>query len=346
MKVKIDVFLGEKCYIDLSFLSKRRKWLPNTGIYIEFNLNGRYDVPINFDLISEDENCIQITRYSWNKFFLNVDDTSSILFRVKSEKNVFIETPFKFEVEKSDVPVVCTIPFLLQCSVADVRFFCNRLSERMVNGTRLTLFTPFVLEKLSEKDWELTEEDLKYFDVLFSIITERGLDLYVTFFDYRSFYTHELIHDLKKFIYLFMERFKKFNVVWDFSGGLPFKSLNIVAEGILSRYKDTNMRVVVPTSFSSKVTSGVVFKHILPFNPKIVESSSDGGAYDTILRINGRQLNDFYALRTTVREIVKHGYGVEYYMGHTRTMNDVRLSLAKAVVLGRDDAKEENRSDV
>jgi len=99
MKVKVDVFLGEKNFIDLSFFNRRKEWLPGTGLYVEFSVNGKYDEMVSFLIEPENTEAVKISRYSWNKFFINIENSSKVVLKIKVGNKVVVEDSFDINVD-------------------------------------------------------------------------------------------------------------------------------------------------------------------------------------------------------------------------------------------------------
>lgn len=135
MKVRVDCYVGENARVDISFLEKRKLWLPFTGIYLEFLLKGAYQKQVDFEIVSPSEN-VTIARHAWNRFFVNVQQSETVEFKVSVDGKETISQPYTFNVADVDVPLMFSVLNLFTYPVSDVRFFANRLSENIVNSSK------------------------------------------------------------------------------------------------------------------------------------------------------------------------------------------------------------------
>jgi hypothetical protein len=334
VRAKIDVFLGDACSIDFSFLEKRKKWLSSTGVYVEFDVHGKYDQPLTFLVESLDSEKISVCRYSWNKFFLNLNASSQVLFRVKEGDVVKVERLLDFDVVKIEAQLVFSVPNLLDYGVSDIRFFCNRLSEKLVNGTRIVLFSQGMLQRFAGVDWNAEEEGmLGFFDMVFSIVTERGLCLYVTPFDEHAVYTEEIIGYLKKILFKFIERYSKLKIVWDFSSGLPNRFINVIFDGVLDRFQSLNVEMILPAILKNKNSDKFgmhLQREFVPVLDEIKESNESG---KRLLCITMPDV-DTEQLRLFVASAVKNNYGVELVLDGNADIRQVKYYYAWFMHLG------------
>jgi len=336
MRVKIDAYLGERNFLDFSFLEKRESWLPATGLYIEFILKGRCSEAVRFDVESEDEDAIKVCQHSWNRFFLNIERSAKVYFRVFEGKEKKVERSLSMKVEEIDSLLLFSVPYLLDFDVPDIRFFSNRLSEKMVNGTRVILFSSKFLSRLSGIGWNIEDVSFwKFFDVVFSIITERGIRLVVTPFDKRAVYVDEMIQELKRLLFIFIERYSKFKIIWDFSQGLPAKYSDVIFDGILNKFKTASL--VLPESLKGKLGG---------FTSYYQRIFSDGKLNGIAVNEEGKKIlyiypfsEDFYKMREFVREAVKSNWFVECVFENVRNLTQMKYSMAKALYLGYSDAR-------
>lgn len=338
MRVRVDVYVGDERRLDISFLEKREQWLPFTGVYLEFMLKGTYDKQINFELIPRSGN-VFVTRHSWNRFFVNVQDTDTLKFVVTEAGLPVLESEYTFNVMSIKVPLMFSVLNLFSNhTVSDVRFFANRLSEHLVNGTRVQFFTPKVLEKLAQLKFSVSDSYWRFYELLFSILTERGLRVYVTPFGHRVPYPLPFLEKLKPILWDGMERCKKFKIVWDFSEGLRKKELGGFIDGSMSRFGNDVPLVVHPDMYDR--VGGEGYSHSF-LNVKLSDTLNPNEKGVKIARIRDTNV-DFFALRRFVACAVEMGYGVEY-LSYPRTYNLHRMhySISRALYLGYVDGKEE-----
>lgn len=333
MRVRLDAFIGEEPHIDTSFLKRRDLWLPLTGIYVEYMLKGDYgNSQIDFEVISSDAEKVKVVRHGWNRFFINIIDTGDVIFRMTSVGKTLCETSLLFNVAHINVPLMYTVPGLLSHSVSDVRFFANRLSENLVNATRIQLFTPKSIERLSQSGFSVSDDYWKFFELLFSIITERGLKLYISPFGQRVPIPLSLLDSLKQVVWSVMERSRRFRVVWDFTEGLRSKELGGFVDGASRRFGD-DIQLAVRRDMYDKI-GGEGFSHTfikwrkgeeLPANEKGVK----------ILRIDNG-MSDFYTLRKFVQRVCQKGYGVEIIHTYDKkqSLHRLKYSVGRALSVG------------
>ena len=342
MRAKIDVFLGDACSIDFSFLERREKWLSSTGVYVEFEVHGKWEQPLTFLVESLDLEKIKVCRFAWNKFFLNLDGSSQVLFRVKEGDVVRVERLLDFDVIKIDAQLVFSVPNLLDYEVSDIRFFCNRLSEKLVNGTRIVLFSQNMLQRFADIGWNATDEEMvSFFDMVFSIVTERGLCLYVTPFDDRAVYTEEIIGSLKKILFAFIERYSKLKIVWDFSSGLPTRFIDVIFDGVLDKFQNLNVEMVLPSVVKNRNGDkfGTNIKRELVDTLDEIQDSNDLGK--RLLCITFKNL-DTEKLKLFVASAVRNNYGVELVVDCTSDIRQLQYFLAYFMYLGYEEVKKES----
>lgn len=334
MKVRCDVYLGDENRIDLSFLEKRETWLPNTGIYLEFILKGVYHEKVDFKVEGE-KNKVLVSRYSWNRFFLNLKDSGEVTFSVLLGDEVLVEKKLQFNVAHLHVPLAMSVPNLLVHPVSDIRYFANRLSENLVNLTRFTLFTPGFLEKLS--DGVPTKEFYKYYEMLFAILTERGITLVVSPYG-DIVYALDFIKEAgKDILWEFVERGKRYNIVWDFTSGLRQKELGGLLDSVWNKFREDVVYSVFPTMVDR--IGGEGFSYIFQeYSIKDIPPQNDRGI--KVARLN-KLPPSFYSVRSFSKRAVESGWGVELVTEVPfRQLRNFKYSLCKAMVRGYFDAGE------
>lgn len=335
MRIRGDVYLGDNPRIDISFLKRRKSWLPHTGIYLEFLLRGVYQKQVDFQIVSPNDG-VTVTRHAWNRFFLNVQHTETVEFVVTVGDKVVIKEPFMFQVAELDVPLMFSVLNLFGYSVSDVRFFANRLSENLVNSTRIQYFSPKTMENLAQMGFEPGESYWRLYELLFSILTERGIVVYITPFGQRVPYPLEFLEKLKPILWEIIERSSKFRLVWDFSEGLRRKELSGFVDSTVHRFKN-DVPLVVRKDMIAKV-GGEGFSHQFE-NVRLNVKLNPNEKGTKILRLR-ESVSDFYVLRQFVSEAVKNGYGVEYvYYPKAKSLHNMHYSLSRALFLGYTDAK-------
>lgn len=336
MRVRVDVYVGDDCRLDASFLERRETWLPNTGVYLEFMLKGRYDKQINFDVKPQDGNIV-VDRHSWNKFFVNVQGSDSIDFVVTEGGKPLISHPYRFNVVDIKVPLMFSILKLMsEYSVSDVRFFANRLSENMVNATRVQLFTLKNMERFAKHGFDVSDTGWKLYELLFSILTERGISVYVSPFGQRVPYPLDFLESLKPVLWFAMERGTKFNLVWDFSDGLRKKELGGFVDGAVKRFGN-DVPLVVRNDMVQKV-GGEGFSYSF-WNVKMDDHLHPNERGVKILRIR-ETISDFFLFRKFVADAVSKGYGVEYvFYPKTTNLHRMHYSMSRTLFLGYQDAQ-------
>jgi len=333
MRVRCDVFLGEDSYLDLSFLKSRKKWLSKTDIYLEFILRGVYDKKVDFNLES-DSDAIVVSRYSWNRFFLNIQDSGKVNFSVSQDGVVQCKEQIYFDVVEINVPLLFSIPSLLQYSVSDIRFFTNRISENLVNATRFNLFTPSILKVLAQNDFKLEDGIWKLYEIIFSILTERGITIVLTLFDLGTIYTLELVKGLRGLLFDFIRRSMKYNVIWDVSVGLGKRELGALIDSLVGTFGN-QISLVVPVGAKKKV-GGEGFAYSIKAYKKAEEIPLNERGIK-IARIDN--CCDYYSLRKFVQGAVQMNHGVEYIMEtRERSLRRVKYSVSRALYSGYADA--------
>lgn len=335
LKVRVDVFLGEDSRIDLTFLEQRSAWLPGTGIYLEFILKGIYHEEINF-MVQGDKEEILVSRYSWNRFFLNLRQSGNVNFTVLEGDEVVAEKTLFFQVEDIDVPIVYSVSNLLSHPVSDIRYFANRLSENLVNTTRFTLFTPSFLERVTAKG-VLSKEFLKFYEMIFSILTERGISLIISPYG-DIVYALDFIKDVgKEVLWQFVDLGKKYNIVWDFTAGLRAKELGGLVDSVWQHFGEDTHYAVFP-DIVDKV-GGEGFSYLIKnFHYKETPPENDRGV--KIARLVNSSTN-FYNLRMFAKEAVLNNWGVELCVDAPfKQLRRVKYSLGKALIQGYKDARE------
>jgi len=326
MKALLNVFF-DSLDIDLSIL-EREKWLKGTGIYVEFIPCGRYDKQLDFEIRSVDG--VEVCRYSWNRFFLNLLGSSDLTFSVSVDGKKIINKQLHFDVVNISTPLMLSVLSLPRHKISDIRFFISRLSESLINGTRFILFDSIVLEELTNNNFEFTSETLKFFDLLFSIITERGLTAYVTPFDSSFLYEITLVKELRKSLTDFAKRFQKYGVIYDFSSGLRKRELMSCVDYLLNRVK---VFPIVPEDMVAQV-GGEGFCGVVSY-----QSIDDLSLNERGIKIYRTNTFDFFTLRTMTTKAVKKRWGVEFCIPFIRNLRRFKYSLAKALYQGYADSK-------
>lgn len=341
MKVRADVYLGEDSRIDLAFLEQRDAWLPGTGIYLEFILKGVYHEKINF-VIQGEEDEVLVSRYSWNRFFLNLRKSGKVRFAVVEGDNVAVEKEMFFKVENIEVPVAYSVSNLLTHSVADIRYFANRLSENLVNTTRFTLFTPSFLERTSGRGG-LTREFFKFYEMIFSILTERGISLIVSPYG-DIVYALDFIKDTgKEVLWEFVNLGKKYDIVWDFTAGLRVKELGGLVDSVWNRFQE-DARYAVYSSMVDRVGGEGFACMIEEFNQDETPPENEKGVKIARLPQGVAQYeSSFYKLRQFTKRAVENNWGVELCLEVPfKHLRQVKYSLGRAMIQGYRDAKDTN----
>lgn len=335
MKVRADVYLGEDNRIDLDFLEKRSAWLPGTGIYLEFILKGIYDKKINF-VVKGDKEEILISRYTWNRFFLNLRQSGKVNFMIMEGDEVVTAKELFFKVVEIDVPIVYSVTNLLSHPVSDIRYFANRLSENLVNTTRFILFTPSFLERVTSKGI-VTKEFLKFYEMIFSILTERGISLIISPYG-DIIYTLDFIKDAgKEVLWQFVDMGKKYNIVWDFTSGLRAKELGGLVDSVWGHFQE-DVKYAVFDNMVERV-GGEGFSYLIKnFNYKETPPENEKGV--KIARLSQLSTN-FYTLRMFANRAVLNNWGVELCTEVPfRQLRRIKYSLGKALVQGYKDARD------
>lgn len=335
MKVRVDVYLGEESRIDLSFLEKREAWLPGTGIYLEFILKGVYDKNINFKVEGDREE-VMISRYSWNRYFLNLRSSGEVVFRVLCDGEEVVSKSMHFKVVGIDVPLLVSVPNLLAHPVSDIRYFANRLSENMINATRFTLFSPGFLEKL-DSNMKPSKEFFKFYEMIFSILTERGISLVVTPYADMVYSLDFVKEEGKELLWEFVARGKKFNIVWDFTSGLRHKELGALLDSVWNKYKEETGYAVLPHMVEKIGGEGFAYV-VQPFGPKEIPAPNEKGV--KVARLRKPQAN-FYTLRSFTSCAVENNWGMEFVIDVPfKQLRTFKYSLLKAIYQGYRDVKD------
>jgi len=334
VKVRADVYLGEENRIDLSFLEKREAWLPGTGIYLEFILKGVYDKNINFKIEGNKEE-VMISRYSWNRYFLNLRESGDVTFRVLCDGEEIASKVMHFNIMNINVPLSVSVPNLMAHPVSDIRYFANRLSENMVNMTRFILFSPGFLEKLDE-NMKPSREFFKFYEMIFSILTERGLSLVITPYADMVYSLDFVKEQGKDILWEFVERGKKFNIVWDFTSGLRHKELGGLLDSVWNKFKEEVDYAVMPHMVEK--IGGEGFACVIEtFGPKDIPSYNDKGV--KIARLL-RPTTNYYALRSFTTRFVENNWGVELAVNVPfKQLRSFKYALGKAIHEGYRNAK-------
>jgi hypothetical protein len=329
MKIRVDVYLGDENRFDTEFLEKRAQWLPYTGIYLEFILKGMFEERVDFKITSSNSESVLVNQHSWNRFFLNIQDSGSVKFELLKGKEVLAEKTVGFDVVKADIPLLFSVPGLFSYHVSDIRFFANRLAENLNNGTRFILFTARHLEFLNKMDFEFknAESHWRLCELVFSILTERGLVVFITPFSEEVPYHLKALPQYKNALLWYME----FRVVWDLSSGLRDKERSSFVDSITGRF-DRDVPLVVSKNMFNKV-GGEGFsyfkkefkiKEAIPENEKGVKIASC---------VSDKA--DYYILRRFTERAAKAGWGAEYVCANPgRSLRNIRYSFGRALYQG------------
>lgn len=335
MKIRVDVCInGDKVDIDSSFLERRESWLSGTGVYLEFILKGSYLEPFDFDVVVGGDGAT-VSRHSWNRFFLNLKSSAEVVFVVKESGKVVAEKKLNFNVVPLSVPLLFTVPYLTYYSVSDIRYFANRISENMVGGTRFILFSSRTLSYLSKVDMNPEDGFWKLHELVLSILTERGLSVYVSPFDDKTLYTTHILKQLRPMLLSYAERNLKFNLVWDLSSGIWKSGVSGIVDSFCNKF-GREIKIATCPEFASKL-GGEGFAQIVVrgLMTDEVEPNTMG---TKIFRVH-IVTSDFYKLRSFVASLVKNGWGVECVMEDVPSyIRKVQFSLGNALYKGFLDA--------
>jgi len=333
MKIRVDVYLGDENKFDTEFLEKRKVWLPYTGIYLEFILKGMFEERVDFRITSSNKENILVNQHSWNRFFLNIQSSGSVRFELLKGEKCLTERTVGFDVVKTEVPLLFSVPNLFSYHVSDIRFFANRLAENLNNGTRFVLFTSRHLEYLNQLDFEFknAESHLKLCELVFSILTERGLAVFITPFSEKVPYLLKALPKYKNALLWYMERSKKFRIVWDLSSGLRDKEISSFVDSATGQFGRDIPLMVSKNMFGRLGGEGFSYfkkefelKEAIPQNERGVKIASC---------VSSKA--DFFALRQFAGRAVESGWGVEYVCDDPgRSLRDIRYSFGRALYQG------------
>jgi hypothetical protein len=338
MKIRVDVYVGDESKFDTEFLEKRKQWLPYTGIYLEFILKGMFEEQVDFRITPSDKESILVNKHSWNRFFLNIQGSGSVKFELLKGDKCLTEKTIEFDVVKIEVPLLFSLSNLFNHHISDIRFFANRLAENLNNGTRFVLFTTQHLEYLNQLDFEFknAESHLRLCELVFSILTERGLTVFITPFSEEVPYLLKALPKYKNALLWYMEKSKKFRIVWDLSSGLRDKEMNSFVDSAVGRFGRDIPLVVSKNVFGKLGGEGFSYfkkefelKEVIPQNERGIKiaSYSSGKA-------------DYYALRRFAEQAVESGWGVEYICTDPgRSLHNIRYSFGRALYQGYLDAR-------
>jgi len=337
MKVRVDAYLGERGEFDTEFLERRKQWLPFTGIYLEFILKGVYNQRIDFRVTSSNVENIIVNQHSWNRFFLNVQGSGNVKFELLDKDKILLEKTLNFNVVDVSVPLMFSIPSLFTHTVSDIRFFANRLAENLNNGTRFVLFTSQHLENLNRVNFQFQDgAHWKLCELIFSILTERGLVIFITPFSDKIPYLLKSLPKYKDILLWYMEKSEKFRVVWDLSSGFRNKERSALVDSIVGRF-GKNLPLVVSENLFGKL-GGEGFSYFREaFKLKETVPQNERGV--KIASCLSPQV-DYYSLRQFARKAVESGWGAEFVCGNThKSLRNVRYSFGRALYQGYDDVQ-------
>lgn len=338
MKIRVDVYLGDESKFDTEFLEKRKQWLPYSGIYLEFILKGMFEERVDFRITSSNKESILVNQHSWNRFFLNIQSSASVRFELIKEEKCLTEKIIKFDVVKTEVPLLFSVPNLFNYHVSDIRFFANRLAENLNNGTRFVLFNARHLEYLNKLDFEFENAEVhwKLCELVFSILTERGLVVFITPFSEDVPYLLKALPKYKNALLWYMERSKKFRIVWDLSSGLRDREISSFVDSALGRFGRDMSLVVSKNMFEKLGGEGFSYfkkefelKEDIPQNERGVKVASC---------VSDKA--DYYALRRFAERATKSGWGAEYVcVDSGRSLRNIQYSFGRALYRGYLDAQ-------
>jgi hypothetical protein len=342
VKIRVDVCInGDKVEIDSSFLERRQCWLSGTGVYLEFILKGEYSKPVDFEVLAGGEGAT-VSHHSWNRFFLNLKSSDAVKFVIKSDGKVVAEKTLSFVVVPMTVPLLFSVPNLTKYSISDIRYFANRISENMVGGTRFTLFSPRTLAYLSKVDMKPEDAFWKMHELVLSILTERGLSVYVSPFDDKTLYTTFILKQLRPLLLAYAEKNLKFNLVWDLSGGIWKSGVGGVVDSFFGRF-GRETRIATCPDFATKL-GGEGFAQIV-VEGKMTDQVEPNTMGVKIYRIHLISA-DFYKLRSFVADLVKNGWGVECVMEDSPSyIRKIQFSLGNALYRGYCDANKDKKDE-
>jgi hypothetical protein len=328
---------GGKATLNTTFLESRDSWLANTGIYLEFIPRGTYATRLDF-LVSASDG-ISVVRFSWNRFFLNIKSTASVVFKivnfVEGREVILGEKTLQFSVADTKVPLLFTYPYLFDLPVFDIRFFANRISENLVSGTRVVLFSFKAVDLLTKVKVSVDESFWRFHELGLSILTERGLTVHVTPFDDTFAYSPFLLKQLRELLFVYAERMLKFNLVWDVSFGFRKKDQGSILDSLINRFHK-DLRLAVSSDMIEKV-GGEGFG-VLVASPRVDEILTKNEKGEKIARLKDRNL-DFYALRSFTERAASANWGVEYvWKSIISRAKEIRYSLSRALYQGYEDS--------
>lgn len=336
MKVRVDAYIGERQGFDTAFLERRQTWLPYTGVYLEFILKGVYHQRVDFAVTSSDESAIMVSRHSWNRFFLNIQRSGDVSFKLTQNEDVIIEKTLHFSVVDIDIPLLFSIPTLFQYSISDIRFFANRLAENLVNGTRFDLFTTRFMENLANTAFQFEGSSLwRLLELVLSILTERGIVVFITPFNRGTGYSIDFVKKLRDSLFWLMERAMKFRIVWDLCEGLRRKELEATVDAILGRFKQ-DVHLAVASSCFQRIGGEGFSYNFREFKETSEISPNEKGV--KIAQYRGRP--DYFAVRKFSEKAARLNWGTEYtFRPFGNHLRKVQYSLSRALSHGYEDSK-------
>ncbi|MBA7651332.1 hypothetical protein ES703_59151 [subsurface metagenome] len=194
------------------------------------------------------------------------------------------------------------------------------------------------MEYLNQLDFEFknAESHLRLCELVFSILTERGLTVFITPFSEEVPYLLKALPKYKSALLWYMERSKKFRIVWDLSSGLRDKEISSFVDSAVGRFGRDIPLVVSKNMFGKLGGEGFSYfkkefelKEAIPQNErgvKIASCSSDKA--------------DYYALRRFADQAVRSGWGAEYIcIDPGRSLRNIRYSFGRALYQGYRDAR-------
>jgi len=193
------------------------------------------------------------------------------------------------------------------------------------------------MEKFAKYDFCASDVVWKLYELLFSILTERGITVYVTPFGQKVPYPLEFLDRLKPVLWDAMELGKKFKLVWDFSEGLRKKELGSFVDAAVKRFGN-DIPLVVRDDMVQKV-GGEGFSYSFQ-NVKMADSISPNERGVKVLRVR-EAISDFALFRKFVTRAVSNGYGVEYvFYPKTTNLHRMHYSMSRSLFKGYEDAQE------
>jgi len=204
--------------------------------------------------------------------------------------------------------------------------------------TRFTLFSPGFLEKL-DNDMKPSKEFFKFYEMIFSILTERGISLVVTPYADMVYALDFVKKEGKEILWEFVERGKKFNIVWDFTSGLRDKELGALLDSVWNKFREDVDYAVFPHMVEK--VGGEGFAHVIEsFGSREVPVFNDKGI--KIARLSSSS-NGFHTLRSFTKRFVSNNWGIEVVVEVPfKQLRGFKYSLVRAIHQGYRDARNDS----